>query len=188
MNFNDKTLETDNVEHYVWQRDTGDLVVVVIDDQCGLARANSDEVNILHEAILPLLREHACSWEETKAIGFFRLMAMPDDADKLLKLIQDWLNEITDFSSKIRFLVDALYGRGVYLGTKRIITQLTDPDPDSDLVSYPKEDIAYLTKGTIATISNQLPRGYKIFLKGNEAKSAQDDEKLSPKLMSFLVR
>ena len=27
MNFNNKTLETDNVEHHVWQRDTGDLVI-----------------------------------------------------------------------------------------------------------------------------------------------------------------
>ena len=156
------------------------LLLVVIDDQCGLARANSDEVRILQEAILPLLREHACNWAETKAIGFFRLMAMPDDADKVLECMQDWLNEVTDSSSEVRFLVDALYGRGVYLGTKRIITQLTNPDPGSDLGPYPKKDIAYLTKGTIATILKELPRGYEIFLKGNEAKSAQDDGKLSP--------
>ena len=122
MNFNTDTLETDNVEHYVWQRDTGNLVIVVIDDQCGLARADSNQLRILHEAILPLLREHVCKWEETKAIGFFRLMAMTDDADKVLECIQDWLNELKGCSYEKRFLVDALYGRGVYMAQNILST------------------------------------------------------------------
>ena len=64
---------------------------------------------------------------------------------------------------------------------------MTNPYPDSNLVKCEKENIAYLTKGTMATIVNELPKGYKIFLKGNEARKAQDGE-LSPELLSFLGR
>ena len=73
MGFTKKTLALRNTEHLVWQRDPleGNLVIVVIDDECRYARADSDKVLILDQAIFPQLREHVCSWEETRSIGFF---------------------------------------------------------------------------------------------------------------------
>ena len=178
MSFNHKILSLGETEHYVWQRDSGNLVVVVIDDQCGLAMADPERVTILDETILPLLREHVCNWEATKAIGFFRLMATPTNAEQVLTLIQDWLDEITDCSSQTRFLVDALYGGGVQEGTRHTILQLTEQEDSRD-------HIAYLTKGTTAALAG-LPGGYRIFLKGDEAGWVQRHDELSPELLAFL--
>ena len=180
MNFNHETLYLGRIRNYVWHRDTGNLVVVVIDDQCGLALANLEDVAILDETILPILREHACSWEDTRAIGFFRLMARETHAEEVLEFIQEWLNKINrGADTRVCFLVDALYGEeGVSTGARCTINTLTNT------YSYPKHNIAYLTKGTIAALA-ELPSGYAIFLKGNEADWAQRHDELSPELMSF---
>ena len=71
MGFKFKTLHLGETEHYVWQQNTGNLVIVVIDDQCQVAVADPDKVLILDQTILPVLRKHACGWAETRAIGFF---------------------------------------------------------------------------------------------------------------------
>ena len=179
MGFEFKTLHLGETEHYVWQRDTGNLLIVVIDDQCGIARANPEEVTILDETILPLLREYACSWEDTRAIGFFRLMGSEPGAKQVLDFIREWLSEVTTPNIQEYFLVDALYGSGVAVGTTSTIIGLSELYPHDHT-----NRIAYLTKGT-SSILGGLPTGYKIFLKGNEADWAQRHNALSPELMSF---
>ena len=178
MGFTKKTLALRNTEHLVWQRDPleGNLVIVVIDDECRYARADSDKVLILDQAIFPQLREHVCSWEETRSIGFFLLMDTVERADEVLDLIQKWLDKVTTPDTQVYFLVDALYGDGVGVATNHTVEQLTK--------SYPQNHIAYLTKAGRPGIIDLL-EGYEIFQKGDEAKDAQGLYELSPKLRSF---
>ena len=179
MGFKFKTLYLGETEHYVWQRDIGNLVIVVIDDQCGIALADPDKVLILDQAVLPLLRKHVCSWEDTRAIGFFRLMGSKTGADKVLEFIhQKWLDEISDSDTRVYFLVDVLYGDGVGVAIPHIIEKLAKS------YLYPQANIAYLTRGGTPVLVS-LPSGYTIFQKGDEAGWAQTHKNLSPELMSF---
>ena len=183
MSFEHEELRLGRVTNFVWERDPlmGNLVIVVIDDQCQLAMANpenSDEVPILEAAALSRLREYACSWEKTRAIGFFRLMASVDNADKVLELIHKWLDKITDSDTQVYFLVDALYSDAkVGVAVPHIMRELTELYP-------PRNRIAYLTKGGNPVLGD-LPPGYTIFQKGSVADWAQRHEELSPDMMSF---
>ena len=44
--FNHRTISMGRIENYVWERDHqgGNLVIVVIDDECGYARQNPDNL------------------------------------------------------------------------------------------------------------------------------------------------
>ena len=181
--FNHRVISLGRVENHVWERDPleGNLVIVVIDDECGYACLNSDNLLDPQLAILPLLREVACSWEETRAIGFFRLMDTTNSADKVLKLIDEWLDEITEPDTQVRFLVDDLYGHGVATGSLHTIKELSK--------SYLQNHIAYLTRAG-ALVS--LP-GYKLFGKAQQADYVLDrrrrnlrPEQFHPDMMSFL--
>ena len=181
MGFTKETLALGKTKHLVWQRDPleGNLVIVVIDDECGFARADSDKVLILGNAIFSQLREHVCSWEETRAIGFFLLMDTVKRADEVLELIHKWLDKVATPDTRVYFLVDALFGGGVGVATNPTVEQLTE--------LYPQDHIAYLTKAGHPVLVSLLP-GYEIFQKGDEADWAQRHYELSPKLRAFFGR
>ena len=175
--YNKLVIKGGRASHHVWQRDplAGNRVIVVIDDECGVARQNSKDVLDPQLSILPLLRETACQWQETRAIGFFRLMGTKDGADKVLKLVDEWLEDITDSNTQIYFLVDLLYGQGIAVAANYTIEKLT--------TSYPEERIAYLTR---AAAFATLLSGYKAFQKAQQAEYIIQHGKFRSDLMSFL--
>ena len=184
MGLNLRTLHLGRTKHFVWEREllTGNLVIVVIDDECQVAVADPDDVLILDQAVLPHLRKHACSWEETRAIGFFRLMGSKAGAAEVLEFIHKrWLDKITDSDTQVYFLVDILYGDGVGVAVPHIMEKLTKS------YLYPQACIAYLTRGGNSVLVD-LPDVCTTFLKGDEAGWAQTHKSLSPKLMSFFGR
>ena len=185
MSFTSETRYIGRIPHFVWYRDTGNLVIVVIDDECGYACQNPDNLLDPQLAILPLLREVACSWEETRAIGFFRLMDTRSSADKVLELIDEWLDEITEPDTRVYFLVDALYGPGFGVASNHTIERLTSS------YSYPKDHIAYLTRAGAGPVD--FLSGYKQFRKAQQADYVLDrrrrnlrPEQFRPDMMSFL--
>ena len=164
--------------NFVWEpRKKRNLVIVVVDDECRFAEQDSGVTKVLEEAALPLLREQACGWSETRAIGFFRLLATPEDANKMLVFIEDWLREIIDQDTRVYFLVDALYGPdGDPTPAIHTINELTK--------SYSRDHIAYLTKAGNVPAVGLLPNYIK-FEKGTEATYAQTHGVLSPEFLAF---
>lgn len=178
--FNHKVIRVGRVENHVWEREplSGNLVIVVIDDECGFARIPSDKVLAAHVQIFPLLREYACSWDETRAIGFFHLMNKSEHADRILDVMHtEWLNELTEEGLRVYFFVDDLYAGSVSVASNHTIERLRSS------YSYPQDHIAYLTE---AGVHVHLLKGYPIFRKGDEAAWAQRCDEFSPQLMSFL--
>ena len=176
MEFDFKTLFLGFTEHYVWHRDTGNLVIIVIDDECGVACKNSDNLLDPQLAILPQLREVVCMWSETRAIGFFRLMDTTQDADEVLQLIHEWLKAITFSDTQVCFLVDFLYGGTVSVASNHTIKELT--------CLYPQNPIAYLTRAGASPTVPLLP-GYTVFQKAQHADYVLQHGKFRPDLMSF---
>ena len=188
--YNKLVIKGGRASHHVWQRDplAGNRVIVVIDDECGVARQNSKDILDPQLSILPLLRETACQWQETRAIGFFRLMGTKDGADKVLKLIDEWLEGITDSNTQIYFLVDLLYGQGIAVAANHMIEKLTSS------YSHSEERIAYLTRAAArkSDVENEdestmLLPGYKAFRKAPLADyTIEKTGKFRPDLMKFL--
>lgn len=184
MSFTHETLYTGEADHYVWHRDTGNLVIVVIDEKCKYATHDSSTGLAGHWTILPLLREFACKWEETRAIGFFQLMDTVDCADEVLELIQEWLDKVTTTDTRVRFLIDALHGVVSVVASNHIVAKLTQ--------SYPQDHIAYLTLAGLPAFVELLP-GYEIFqavqqadyILGRRQRNLRPD-KFRPDLMRFL--
>ena len=178
MSFRDKKLPQGFTSHYVYERGTGNRVIVVIDDECGEAMKDPSDVNFLHQRVLPLLRKYACQTSYIRAIGFFRLFSDESSADDTLAIIRDWVAEVTDSSTQVYFLLDVLYGENPALAAPHIVKKLTIPP-----YSYPRDHIAYLTQGAPPI---GLPEVYDTFLKVFEAEHLENHEVFSPKLMSFL--
>ena len=71
--FYHRTINVGHIENYVWEQEPqgGNVVIVVIDDECGYALQDPRRIPVARVQMLPLLREYACEWPETLAIGFF---------------------------------------------------------------------------------------------------------------------
>ena len=95
---------------YVWSRDSGNLVIVVIDDFWDNCLDCWNEVDVVHR-IFPLLKKYAFTLPDTHAIGFFPLAADDKGADNVLEYIQKWLKKIgTEDTIRVYFLVDVMSG------------------------------------------------------------------------------
>ena len=190
MCFEYERLFTDDIRHHVWQREplAGNLVIVVIDDECEAARRDSSRILDPQIAILPLLRETTCQWQETRAIGFFALMENIAGADIVIDRISEWLNGIIDHNTQVYFLVDLVYhGQGY-----NRITEVPNHTINRLKTWYPKEHIAYLTRAAAqrANVENEdepaiLLPGYKAFQKAHQAIYIQQHGKFHPDLRSF---
>ena len=193
MCFEYERLFTDDVRHHVWERQPpdGNLVIVVIDDECEEARKKSSDLLDPQKAILPLLRETACQWQETRAIGFFALMENRAGADIVINRISEWLNEITDPNTQVYFLVDF-----VYHGQRHDrITEVPNHTIERLNTWYPKEHIAYLTRAAAqgSNVENEdeptiLLEDYKAFQKAPQVYYIREKQngKFRPDLMTFL--
>ena len=164
---------------YVWSRDSGNLVIVVIDDDWGWCRHSSSKVPSRKE-IYPLLKEGACALPELQAIGFFPLAAGTDAAHKVLKYIQNWLHKIRKQETSIYFLVDV----------RSTNDSMPKFDPEIAYESTIKwlEKARYPFRNLTWSGSVNHPLNPQIdFQKGPEAEFIKNNcKKFSPKLMKFL--
>ena len=158
---------------HVWSRNSGYLVIVVIDDECNAASKPPDYVST-DVKIFPLLCEHARELSETRAIGFFPLAKDEVGADKVLKFVQEWLGNVGK-SIKVRFLVDIGGPEDTEVAAPYTVEQLLKPP-----FSYSRNQIAYFTKSGGHTIRPTI----EDFIKANEAVYIEAGQ-FSSKLMSF---
>ena len=169
------------VPNLIWQRNSGELVIVVIDDEFFRADGDPDSFDP-DEASLAQLRHQVSKWQDAKAIGFFPLPPIKEDVPKVWDFIQEWLGEIATPDSRIYFFVDALYGPPTdrsFETSNYFVKLMTSGYVPS------KEHIAYLTKAGPGLEDDLLP-GYVCFEKAAHAFHAQRKDKLMPKFMSFL--
>lgn len=173
-------LNQGEVFRHIWQREKGDLVIVVIDDE--LQFADPEIVDLRHlrddQSFLPILRDQVLQWSVTRAIGFFPLPNGEENADKVLKFIQEWLNGMaTNSNTRVYFLVDAVFGEGEGSNTiaARHITKKLVED-------HPQNHIRYVTRGG----AGEIELSSEDFKKGTEVDYFEQHAVLSPKLMAFL--
>ena len=94
MDFTYEELAQKELRHYVWHRNQGNLVIIVIDDECFHVRRDYKQLFDPQLAIFSLLRDQILSWSDTRAIGFFQLVKTEPEANKVLEVIHQWLNQI----------------------------------------------------------------------------------------------
>ncbi|MCY4553715.1 MAG: hypothetical protein OXC79_08570, partial [Candidatus Poribacteria bacterium] len=165
-------LEDQKRSSHVWSRDSGDLVIVVIDDEYNAAKRSPSAVPPDIKA-LPLLCETVRKLSETRAIGFFPLAQDEKGADKVLDHIQKWLEDFGE-SIKVRFLVDIVGLGGTEIACLHTVEKLTK-------LSYSRNQIAYFTRAG----GTKLRHTDTDFVKAAEVISMEAGE-LSSKLRSFL--
>ena len=175
MDFTHQELEQKELRHYVWHRNQGNLVIIVIDDECFHARRDYEQLFDPQLAIFSLLREQILGWPDTRAIGFFQLVKTETEANKVLEVIHQWLNQIATSNTQVYFLVDVLYGEGVAESARYTIKELTN--------SYSQNHIAYLTKA--GTPQKLVLPGYTAFQKAEQTTYLGRHGVLRPDLMSF---
>ena len=161
---------------HVWERDSGNLVIVVIDDFWDNCLACSEEVDVTHR-IFPLLKKYAFTLPDTHAIGFFPLAADEEGADKVLEYIQKWLEDIGTEDTRVYFLVDVMSGNPdnpelAYRCTKDRLECLYEPEHVRNLTG---------AGGTGKILDPDTD-----FVKSIEAAHIQRNKKFSPKFMKFL--
>jgi len=177
--FECKKLKTNipNLFHYVWVADSGDLIIVVIDDNWDAVITNTPKAVNPTTAALPTLNNQAQQWPETRAIGFF--MMPPCDIDQVLKDIQNWLCKIQTSDNRICFLVDAIYEsdeRETFEPANCFVDKLSS--------LYSPHQIAYLTQAGSGV--EGLWKKHEIFSKTDEINEVRGDRKqFSPKFMQF---
>ena len=162
---------------YVWSRDLGTLVVVVIDDLWDSCLDCWEEVPP-QQRIFPLLKEYAFTLPDTHSIGFFPLAEDEKGADKVLEYIQKWIKKIGTEDTRVYFLVDVMSGNphNPEIAHRRTKNKL------EDLYKQP-EHVRNLTiaGGIIKDLDPD-----KDFVKSVEAAYIRQNKKFSPKFMKFL--
>ncbi|MCY3740528.1 MAG: hypothetical protein OXH00_05865 [Candidatus Poribacteria bacterium] len=168
-------LEDQKRSSHVWSRDSGDLVIVVIDDEYNTAKRPSSSVPPDAKA-LPLLREMAHNISETRAIGFFPLAQDEKGANKVLDHIQKWLEDLDfDESVKVRFLIDIIGLGETEVASPHTVGKLTE-------LSYSRDQIAHFTRAG----GNEVRHTVEDFVKGTEVLDMEFQKRFSPKFESFL--
>lgn len=169
---------SDQVLKHIWQRNAGNLVIVVIDDELHYA-APDIEISIStrnEQLFLHRFRQEALKWPDTQAIGFFPLPSDIHVADEVLALIEKWLGEFVNLDSRLCFLVDIISETS---GEPNI---LTAPHIKGMLVQkYDRAHIRYMTRGG----AFDLDLTNDDFLKSEEYNHFENHGQLSPKLLSF---
>ena len=172
---------------YVWYRDSGNRVIVVIDDEWDWCRHPWSEVP-RRKIIYPLLKEGACALSDIQAIGFFPLAADKSDAHKVLEEIKKWLDGIKKREFRVYFLVDVISDH-----SRVINSHLSEFNPE---IAY-QSTIAWLEKNgyPLERIRNLTYSGGDVevldpntdFQKMPEALYIRDHcKKFSPRFMEFL--
>jgi hypothetical protein len=95
----------------IWSRDTGNRVIVVIDDD--FLQVLNPKPNTAHAVGLRPVFEYMSQLPDTRAVGYFFL----PDTDELMERrlcpdIQNWLDELAG-TQRLYFLIDVFYGQDV---------------------------------------------------------------------------
>ena len=172
---------------YVWYRDSGNRVIVVIDDEWHWCRRPWSKVPT-RKIIYPLLKEGACALSDIQAIGFFPLAADRSDAHKVLEAIKKWLDGIKKQEFRVYFLVDVVSDHSRVINSHR-----NEFNPEIAYRStiewlekngYPLECIRNLT---YAGGDEQVLNPTRDFQKMPEALYIREHcKKFSPRFMEFL--
>ena len=172
----------------LWERESnglgdifGELVIVVIDDHWRGVLGKKSATD-LTRATFANLRYLACEkWQETQAIGFFELRKKTEDADEILRYIQDWVKKVTPQGRtiRVRYLVDALYGP----------PESEDRGPANYIVEKLQDStlggcIAYITRA--GTGIGGLRDGVPVLAKGLEVESLRNNDMFTSEFMEFL--
>ncbi|MEM7064350.1 MAG: hypothetical protein AAF572_14440 [Cyanobacteria bacterium P01_B01_bin.77] len=158
---------------YVWHRDIGSRVLIVIDDWYDIPVWESDdgEVESSHAYGLTLLRNKVSQLDTTRAIGFF---ALPDpgakdykaDIQYLIEGISNWLLDIKDSRCRGYMIVDYYYGEGFnqahQSGTAVVEHWKSQESVLSKKLSMPMK-LSHISIGGTRKTSN--PYGLEIFRK-----------------------
>ena len=173
-----ETPANEDAYFYLYSRDSGDFVVVVIDDECHAAPRESEHTPRDY-MVLPLLREQAETYSQIQAIGFFPLAKDVTGADKVLKCMIEWINNFSD-GTRVYFLVDVIFGYGdgtTVDAAPHTIKQLTKT------YHYPSTRIAYFSRAGISR--DEMEGKYRIISKSDVASSIQDNQRFSLDLRLF---
>lgn len=162
---------------YVWSRQSGDCVIVVIDDEWDCCMLSLEALEPINH-IFPRLKEAACTLPDIRAIGFFPLAGDKKDVYRVLECIEKWLSEIKTPETRIYFLVDvfsAMKNDNACISTKEWLNNK----------GYPPEQIRHLTRAGGITDTLVLDRK-RDFVKIDEADDIRDHNGFSLKLKEFL--
>ena len=175
-------LKQGEVFRHVWQRDAGNLVVVVIDDELQFADPDINDLSYLQndQACLPMLRDQTLEWSYTRAIGFFPLAENPDKGNEVLEYIKRWLDTVINPpDTRVYFLVDIVHGVGQSsnIGTSQHVT-----DQLIEKYSHNPDHIRYITRGGGGP---NAPISEENFDKGIEYSYFKRNGKVSQKILSF---
>ena len=164
-------------DYHVWSRDSGNVVIVVIDDECYAASLPPGTVSP-EVSILPRLREQAFILPDVRAIGFFPLAADTTSTDKVLLHVQSWCKRITTPDTRVYFLVDIVASDETDVAARHTKKQLTK------LHSHPPNHIKNLTRAGSSGVEALDPD--RDIIKIVESVFIRDHEMFSPKLIAFL--
>jgi len=172
-----ETPANEEASSYLYRRDSGDFVVVVIDDECHAAPRES-KLTSADFIVLPLFREYAEAHSQIQAIGFFPLAKDKSQAQIVLEHIIDWINSFGD-NPQVYFLIDVIFGYGD--GT----TVEAAPYTIKRLrkCGFQPTRIAYFSRAGIN--KNEMEGEYNIISKADVASSIQNSKQFSFALRLF---
>ena len=159
---------------HVWYRESGDCVIVVIDDLWHYCK-QPPELILPPDTILPLLKKAVCLLPDIRAIGYFPLAGDKAGVHTVMERIEEWLNKIKTSETRIYFLVDiqsAMGDEASCLLTKKWLKKN----------GYPPEQTRFLSRGGTYTITLKDTD----FSKLDEYNHIRSDTGISPKLKEFL--
>jgi hypothetical protein len=110
---------TNNIVGYVWSRNQGQRIVVVIDDFFDLPVWDYDPPSA-HAYGLPVLFERISSFNLTRAIGFFPLpdpqsQNLEAQIQQIIDAVRQWIDQVGNAESRHYVLVDYYYGQGFHI-------------------------------------------------------------------------
>ena len=175
-----KRVETpagEEASSYLYRRDSGDFVVVVIDDECRAAPRESEKT-APDFIVLPLFREYAEAHSQIQAIGFFPLAKDKSQARIVLEHIIDWINSFGD-NPQVYFLIDVIFGYGddtTVEAAPYTIKRLRR-------CGFQPTRIAYFTRAGVP--NNEMEGEYNIISKADVASFIQNNKQFSFALRLF---
>ncbi|MEM9215834.1 MAG: hypothetical protein AAGD25_16015 [Cyanobacteria bacterium P01_F01_bin.150] len=167
-------LESKSSLGYVWSRNTGWRILIVIDDWFDIPvwePEDDGEVESSHAFGLTLLRDKVSELETTRAIGFFSLpdpssTRLQDHMQHLVDGISEWLTKVKDDQCRGYIMVDYYYGEGFVqahqVGTKVVDYWKSQEEALRDKLSMDVK-LSHISIGGTRKTSN--PHGLQVFRK-----------------------
>jgi hypothetical protein len=132
---------------FVWSRDSGSRVLVIVDDDFHhVAGPKPFPARLPESQGLFAVFRHASDLDDTRAVGFFRLPSVEEMFfTELLPNVQDWLDDVTNGETRVYFLIDVFYGKDADIEM--------GPQIQTQLISrFPNAKFAFLSQTGIPSI------------------------------------